>query len=363
MRLCMKQTIFHFIIYACITGSLSSCENEIPYNLEQKAPLLIMNALLDAGETENFVYLNLSGTGGIGHVDDATVTLTVNGKVTETLEELPPLKPVGNPDSDNPLNFIPEINKRKKFRIHTALQPGDVVRLEAVAEKSKYHVSAEVNVPQPISTIHVDTTRILLKSYGSWNAYLQFKINMQDRKGEKNYYRLDIRQDITVYGQDIAGKDTIIYMRNTEFINREDIILTDGNPISSDNDNNDFFGTDIKNKYNVFNDSRFTDTGCTLKVYTSLYNNNEPPHIHNVSRRSKTFTVRLLSITEAEYRYLKALNFIESDDYESALVEPVIIPSNVKNGLGFVGASSETRVILKLPDEITDNNNPATTDR
>ena len=337
MRLCMKQTIFHFIIYACITGSLSSCENEIPYNPEQKAPLLIMNALLDAGETENFVYLNLSGTGGIGHVDDATVTLTVN--------------------------FFPEINKRKKFRIHTALQPGDVVRLEAVAEKSKYHVSAEVNVPQPISTIHVDTTRILLKSYGSWNAYLQFKINMQDRKGEKNYYRLDIRQDITVYGQDIAGKDTIIYMRNTEFINREDIILTDGNPISSDNDNNDFFGTDIKNKYNVFNDSRFTDTGCTLKVYTSLYNNNEPPHIHNVSRRSKTFTVRLLSITEAEYRYLKALNFIESDDYESALVEPVIIPSNVKNGLGFVGASSETRVILKLPDEITDNNNPATTDR
>lgn len=104
MRLCMKQTIFHFIIYACITGSLSSCENEIPYNPEQKAPLLIMNALLDAGETENFVYLNLSGTGGIGHVDDATVTLTVNGKVTETLEELPPLKPVGNPDSDNPLN-------------------------------------------------------------------------------------------------------------------------------------------------------------------------------------------------------------------------------------------------------------------
>lgn len=78
---------------------------------------------------------------------------------------------------------------------------------------------------------------------------------------------------------------------------------------------------------------------------------------------AKTFTVRLLSITEAEYRYLKALNFIESDDYESALVEPVIIPSNVKNGLGFVGASSETRVILKLPDEITDNNNPATTDR
>ena len=51
----MKQTIFHFIIYACITGSLSSCENEIPYNPEQKAPLLIMNALLDAGETENFV--------------------------------------------------------------------------------------------------------------------------------------------------------------------------------------------------------------------------------------------------------------------------------------------------------------------
>ena len=53
MRLCMKQTLFHFIIYACITGSLSSCENEIPYTPELKAPQQIKNAQLDAGDTEN----------------------------------------------------------------------------------------------------------------------------------------------------------------------------------------------------------------------------------------------------------------------------------------------------------------------
>lgn len=60
---------------------------------------------------------------------------------------------------------------------------------------------------------------------------------------------------------------------------------------------------------------------------------------------------------KAEFRYLKALNYLESDNYEEALMEPVIIPSNVKGGLGFVGISSETRMTMQLPDEIIDNEN------
>ena len=33
------------------------------------------------------------------------------------------------------------------------------------------------------------------------DTYRQFKITLQDRPNEKNHYRLDIRNDITVYGQ------------------------------------------------------------------------------------------------------------------------------------------------------------------
>nr|WP_186972482.1 DUF4249 domain-containing protein [Bacteroides intestinalis] len=354
-----RRFFLYLIIYVGI-NLFASCENEIPYTPPYREPQLIMNALLDAGEHENFVFLSVSGIEGISHVETASLTLYINGQLAETPEELPPLKPIGSLDvvydPDAPLNNLPEIAKRKKYRITTTLNPGDNIRLEAIAENGKYHATAEVTVPYPVNTIQVDTCLARLKEYNGWNTYRQFKITLQDRPNEKNHYRLDIRNDITVYGQYNNYKDTIVYSRYTDLINREDIILTDGKPSNSEDYEDDPFGSYIENKYNVFTDGRFSGSTCTLKVYTQLYNN-DYSGLYNVTRRSKSITVRLLSISEAEFRYLKALNYLESDNYEEALMEPVIIPSNVKGGLGFVGISSETRMTMQLPDEIIDNEN------
>lgn len=355
-RICFLYLIIHIGIILFST----SCENEIPYTPAHSEPQLIMNALLDAGETENYVYLNLSGIHGLSHVEEATVNLYVNGQLIEKAEELPPLKPIGSLDMvydpNAPLNNLPEIAKRKKFRITTVLAPGDDIRLEATAENGKYHTTADVTVPYPVNPIHVDTCLASLREYNGWGTYRQYKVTLQDRPGEKNYYRLDIRNDITTYGQYDNYKDTIVYSRETEVINREDVILTDGNPSSSEDDEDDFFGTYIENKYNVFTDGRFSGTTCSLKVYTKLYNYDNSG-LYNITRRSRSIIVRLLSISEAEFRYLKALNTLESGNYEEALMEPIIIPSNVKGGLGFVGISSETRMTMQLPDEIIDNEN------
>lgn len=342
------------ILYLIIYVIFSSCENEIPFNLKNKEPQLIMNALLDAGEAENFVYLNLSGMTEISHVEQAKVSLYINGKFAETPEELPPLKPSGSLDMipDNPLNFLPEIAKRKKYRITTALHPGDKVHLEAEAENGKYHVSTDVTIPYPVKSIQVDTCITDAKKNNSWYTYRQFKVSLQDRPDEKNYYRLDIRHELTVHGITYGGKDTIIIDREYEIINREDIVLTDGKPQNGNEDEDDLFDTYIENKYNVFTDSRFTNASHTLKVYARLYDYFSSMYIEKVLSIKKTATIRLLSITELEYRYFKALNTLESDNYEEILMEPIIIPNNVKGGLGFVGASSETRVTLQLPDII-----------
>lgn len=353
----------HLIIYSTLLLGVSACENEIPYTMGSGEPKLIMNALLDAGEPENYVYLNLSGVEGISHVEQAAVTLYVNGQLAETAEELPPLKPIGSLDMvydpNAPLNNLPAIAKRKKFRITTALHPGDDIRLEAVAEGGKYHVTAEVTVPQPVPPVRVDTSTTQLRDYNGWDPYREYKVTMQDLPGGKNYYRLDIRRDISTYGLYDNQRDTVIHTRITDLINREDIVLTDGNPSSNEDEENDIFGTYIANKYNVFTDSRFSDGSCTLKVYTWLNESYMPPNVYlyQVSRVSRVVTVRLLSISEAEYRYLKALNYLESDNYEDALMEPVIIPSNVEGGLGFVGISSEARHVMEFPDEIFDNEN------
>lgn len=61
-------------------------------------------------------------------------------------------------------------------------------------------------------------------------------------------------------------------------------------------------------------------------------------------------TVRLLSISQPYYRYLRAMNCLNSEDYNETFMEPVIVPQNVSGGLGFVGASSEQQVTLRMVD-------------
>lgn len=110
----------------------------------------------------------------------------------------------------------------------------------------------------------------------------------------------------------------------------------------------------INNKYNIFNDNTFRDSYATLKVYTPLYQEYYPVegHYYDHISRKQTITVRLLSITEAEYRYLKALNCLDDGDYDDALMEPISLPCNVIGGLGFVGVCSESRVIIELPETV-----------
>ena len=201
---------------------------------------------------------------------------------------------------------------------------------------------------------------------------------MQDRPNEKNYYRLDIWNDRSYYckwkeyledenGSLIKVEDedgswhwasiprdtTILAPRQNEIINREDVILTDGHPSNYDDEENEFFPT-INNKYNIFNDNTFRNSYATLKVYTPLYQDYYPieGHYYDHISRKQTITVRLLSITEAEYRYLKALNCLDDGDYDDALMEPISLPCNVIGGLGFVGVCSESRVIIELPETI-----------
>ena len=127
------------------------------------------------------------------------------------------------------------------------------------------------------------------------------------------------------------------------------MILTDGHPTNSDDENNELF-PNIKNKYNIFTDNRFSNSNVTLKVYTQRYENILPDEIFNQIYRTGSISIQILSITEAEYRYLKALNCLNSDDYDDILMEPISIPSNVKGGLGFVGICSESTTTIQFPE-------------
>lgn len=368
----------HLIIYiAVITGLLTACENEIPYNPGEQKPLLIMNALLNAGETENFVYLYLSEGNRIGRINEATLTLYVNDKQAELPKTVTPEEYYGymkNQLDQESYEALLKSMRFKIFRLTTTFQPGDNIRLEATAEGGKYQVSSQVTVPQPLQSLQVDTCTALLRKWGSMRAHRQYHITLQDFPNEKNYYRLEIvnNKDFRCiiknaktdengeYIKDENGdfiytvtKDTVYNYKFTELINREDVILTDGNVTSSDDDENELFPV-IENKYSIFTDNRFANSSATLKVYTPLYDDNyEILKTLNYTRCYLKYTiiVRLLSLPENYYRYLKALNCMDDDDYDEALMEPISLPSNVEGGLGFVGVSSEVQYTIEMPEE------------
>ena len=362
----------HLIIYIAIASFLVACENEIPYNPGKQKTQLIMNALLDAEQAENYVFLHLGAGYSIERVNEATLSLYVNDKLVESPEAISPEELYGDLkgqlDKDGYEVLLKSI-QFKKYRLTTVLHPGDNIRLEATAENGRYHASAEVTVPQPIESLQVDTSFAYLREYSGQTLYRQYEITLQDRPNEKNYYRLEILNNYhiqarhTVPSLDEEGnqvtdeygtplyvyKDTTFNYSDCELINREDIILTDGNISHSDEDEDNVLFPIIHNKYNIFTDNSFPNSFATLKVYMPLI----PKGLnwyYDVRASLLSSTVRLLSITETEYRYLKALNCLDDGDYDEALMEPVSLPCNVEGGLGFVGAAADARIKMEFPE-------------
>ena len=336
----MKQ--LHYMLYTiCLAALLSACERELPYNVGNQETQLVMNALLDVNKEENLVHLCLSHQHEISPVAQATVTLYINDRQAEVAEE------------------IEYDNRTRTYRLRSRLQPGDRLRLEAVAEEGRYHATGEVTVPQPPEAIQVDTFPASIKQYGSYDPARRFQITVHDPAGEDNYYRLAIAYTNRYDGTNWAGRDTTIYVhREAEIINREDVVLTDGRPGSTDPDDadeNDVMGNYIENLYNVFNDNRFSGTSYDLRVYTDLMEYWYPSDFLGPYTNNTTITVRLYSLTETGYRYLRTLNTLESDNYDTTLMEPAIIPSNVQGGLGIVDACIATEAHISLPEQVLTN--------
>lgn len=355
--------ILQTLLSACI--ALAACTNEIPYNEQARDPQLILNAQLTAGEKVNYAYLHLSEGNRIGRITQGSLTLYINGKAAETPEEISPEELYNNLKGtidDEQFELLIRNIHFKKFRITSELHPGDHIRLEAIAENGTYHASAETTVPRPVESLQVDTALAYLREYAGDVLYRQYKITLKDLPGEKNYYRLDISHELQqlvtywTYRYDAGGnlvkeqRDTLLTsIPMTKIINREDIILTDGHPHNYNDEENELFPT-TRNKYNLFTDNRFSDASATLKVYTPTYHI-EPPYFYDYIdyHNSQTITVSIYSLTEEQYRYQKALNTLDDENYEEVLMEPVSIPTNVTGGLGFVGADSRTQFVLHLP--------------
>ena len=332
----MRRSILDIFLFLLVIISTAACNNDLPFDLKENPPKLVMNAIINADSTYNTLFLNLTGRNQIGQIKGATVEVRINGSLSETLR----------PD--------PHSSDKGRFYINSAFHPGDVVRIDAMTDDGEHHAWAEVTVPQPIGKIEkVDSASIMRKpsNYGYGTPprrHLRYQIKIKDRPGEKNFYRIIVEQrkywkyyweqnDQTCW--DSAMQKSFKLQTN------EDVVLTDGKPSTEEDDENGLFGT-VNNKYAIFDDSRFTDGSYTMNVYNDIYGWGFWGQEY-IWIKTDVY-IRILSITEKEYYYLRALNLLDSDAYDNTLSEPIAFPSNVNGGTGMVGFSTETNYMLTV---------------
>lgn len=327
-----KRYFLPLLLVAVILAT--ACENEIPFNLKNNPPKLVMNALINADSATNKLFLNLTGVSNLKSVKEALVEVRVNGTLTEVAKYLPAII-----SQDYYLTGA-------HYLLTTRFRPDDVVRIDAHTTDGIHHAWAEVTVPQPLSIGQVDTLSTRIRYNGSFEDMMRYRFTFSDRPQEKNFYRLVLERRTTLCIRTYqTQKDSLIIGKSTQLISGDDIVLSDGQP---DMGNNDSMFEKATNIYGIFDDSRLTADPYTMTAYTylrsSLYS------YHGMAQWEKTDVfVRLLSISETEYYYLKTLNVIDSDIYDETLMEPIRFPSNVNGGLGIVSISTETSTKVSLP--------------
>ena len=231
------KTIFYLSILFVTVTMMSSCENELPFNINNNPPKLVMNALINAESTDNLLFLNFTSKENSTHVQNVTVEVRINGELKESLRPLPP-ETEGNPQC--------------RFGITSRFTPGDAVRIDAITDDGQYHAWTEINVPQrPFEIENVDTVTVPLAQSGYTTEYLRYRITINDRPNETNYYRIVIDKQTTLWGynHEEGGDDYIYWTKHSyNFIGREDVVLTDGQPTTGDDEDNGLFDT-AKNIY------------------------------------------------------------------------------------------------------------------
>lgn len=299
---------------------LAGCENEILFDGGDFKSQLTLNALIDADSLNNRIYLSFTGKTQIVSAGQVVVEIRVNGELKETLES------------------ISEKNRISYVESTTRFCPNDFVRIDARTLDGKFHAWVEETVPVPVEILQIDTSAIKTNYINAYKS-LRVKVRFVDPVGEKNYYRIVVEQKETLNGKDEDGRADQRFYTSNYFWPWEDLALTDGRPINNPEElDNELFDR-VTNYYGVFDDSWFKDSEYTLSVQMQVFNNYYSFDDFTPETLDVDLTVRLLSITEAEYYYLTTLNIIDSDILEEYISDPIKIPSNVHGGTGMIGFS------------------------
>lgn len=352
-------TIFVFIVLSV------SCERQLDVDFSKETPLIVMNGVVEPDKpinisiSKSFPFLDTDNNAA--YLKDVSVELHINGKFMEKMQ-LVRIDSARN-------NYRGGISY---FRSTAHAKIGDRVRIEAKSQGLET-AWAETVIPIPPSIEKADTVTFLSMAQSN-NPYDYFGYgNTYDHIPEisrEPFFRI-LRLHIDVQRADnnqsqyfllnlLAVIDPEKMMYN---ISRRGLYIdTQDDPIFSNDPRNSLFDALFETNYSFsgsvfFQDNAFKNNAYTLNVSTYGYYDIDIEYEKDEAQKYKSHTVENLpieiqisSLAPDWYAYLKSKeNGSYDDDGLGFISEPKTTPTNVHNGIGFLGSMSHAVKIIQTP--------------
>jgi len=314
---------------AILTLLSVACTEEIKFTGEKIDPKIVIYSLL---QPDSVIKVSVAKSHAVfeekyvpKQITDAMVKLYRDGELIETLTYV---APEPQPEYYSALPYSKYVSQGVKPVY------GSTYRIEVEMAGMK-KASGEVRLPDIIPVIGLDTIENL-PSGG--NIIMEAKVRFSDPGGKNNFYRISARCAEGMYYGDKSvpwspETPVSVYVNDCSYASDNDPVITPRK------EEQDLFDMQIQNTYHIFNDDLIAGKEYAL----TLELNHRWPDTDYYE--FSLFDFELQSITEDLYMYLRTSSaHMQTND--AFITEPVLVSTNIENGLGVVGAMSSSTVTL-----------------
>ncbi|MCF8381772.1 MAG: DUF4249 domain-containing protein [Bacteroidales bacterium] len=333
------------IISLMIPGGIS-CEKVIDFKGAETKPKIVFYANLQSDSLIScqiaLSYAVFETNYSPSQIKNADVKLFKDDEFLENLSYTDP------PEADI-INGDYEINYFSNYSSSGLIpDPQSEYRFE-VSVPGYNSVQSTTRLPETMNILSFDTT-VIEKEYTVMEYYpdsktvysfkeIHVKIKFSDPPNEDNFYRLAVNQFVGRYAGD----------KFQPFDNSVPIIIsnyggwiTTTDPLLNPSEEEDIFGSYEGNEFNLFSDEKIAGKSYELNFQFVIDNNSIDTSFYEFLH----YHINLQSISKDFYYYLSS--FSKHNMAEGGfLVEPVLVYSNIENGLGVFGATSNTLKSIK----------------
>ena len=340
----MKKLIYIIIVIAI---ALTACEKTLDFPFEYKKPKLVLNCVLSNTSEIDFSIsrsMHILDSKEIVKISDADVIIFEDDKPLQVV-------PVSDGDGNYHAAYIPKVGHTYKFQ---------------VSKDGFETIESEVTIPNPTT---INSLSGKYKNGNDPDVYyyggdFDIDISFNDNTNEENYYMITVT---AVLPDDLME----YFINNNNYYSYE---MLDSN-YKLDLESNDMsVNSSYRNSLLFFSDEIISGTNYTMKfsahdyrdIYGVFYEIIYPDDIYEEGEEEEEedpdndiedqpfyreyeyrLVVHLQSTSKEYYQYMKSYDqYVENDG--NPFAEPTLVKTNIKNGLGILGASGEITDTLRF---------------